>query len=672
MKIIHSSGESYELNQGTRLELTRTNPFFHQIGEQSLPISLPGSPHNFRLLQNPQKADNKNKISYLVDTQIQSGIFAVNARQAVLSAKENEDIETSFYLQEGAFYAKTKDVSLMDVFVGKKIEFPNIDAAIEFVRSLITINDHRFACFQVITEKYMINRFGNIRADGFASLFKEIETTETIDDKQIVVPKGFYISPFIKVKHVLEEVLAYLGYTLAPSFLDIEPFSNMVFLNDNLDTIVNSRIDYVDVVPNITVSAFFEILRKFNLEIIPDEQQKVIYLKLFKDIVSQPASTNLSYAVRGHYKINYHHNYRQIKLSSEKQSLPTETCALFYDNPMYKYSLEYLKTDFQNISSMLSQYPYAYLRKQDGAILVDGFKGAIGIQKWIGNLSTGYYAGDIMSVEEKKFPDVVPEIVTVVRNYAGVYTETLSYPFAGNGRFLHSAIRFSDDSVTDQETSKELKPMLCFVYRSDSFDIGTLSNYDSKGERIWNFSLNYNGADGIFERFWRDYDNLLRNAFLEIEFDLLLSERDKFQLSSHEKINILSQEYLLSQVKYIPELQTVESGVFFSLKQQDPISTAKSETDYFTLHPYKWILKSSQNFTISWNPRNSGTPSIKYKNEPLAFYPPPPTQEQYNAGGRYYEKQYQVEYGLSYTRDDDFVKQGDGTIIVWLEPALNG
>lgn len=669
MKIIHTSGEAYDVYPATNLELTRTNPFFHQTGEQSLPISLPGSAHNFKLLQQPQRTGNRQKIPSRIDTQIQSGIFVINARQAILSAQEGSDIETSFYLREGAFYEKIKDISLMEIFAEKRLEFPSVEAAIEFVRSLITIHDHRFACFQVITEKYMINQFSTNRADGFASLFKEAATTENIDDKQITVPKGFYISPFIKVKHVLEEVFAYLGYTLAPSFLDNEPFSDMVFLNDNLDTIVNSRINYVDIVPNITVSTLLDILRKFNMEIIPDKHEKKISLKLFKDIVSVPTKSDLSYAVRGDCKINYHHNYRQIKLTSEKQTLPAETYAFYYNDPKYKRSLEYMQSDFQNIFSILSQYPNAYLRKQDGEILVDGFKGSSAFQKRLGNLSVGYFAGGPLQAEEKQFPDVVPEVITIVRKYVSGNTEILSYPFAGNGRFLQSSIQLSDNTITDQSSSSELKPMLCFVYRSTSYDVGTLSNYDKNGSRLWDYSLQYNGSDGIFERFWRDYDNLLRNAFLEVEFNLLFSEKDKFQISSHEKHNILSQEYLLSQMKYVPEMPTVESCLFLSLKQQEPISTAKTESEYFIPAQYKWIIKSSKNFTVS--PPQHAYEAINYKSEPVAFFPPAPTQAQYAAGGRYYETQYQVEYGYVDDRYGKFTKQGDGIVTVWLEAALN-
>ena len=93
MKIIHESGESYDLNPETKLEFTRANPFFSETGELTIPITLPASPHNLRLLQNPNRPENKNKISANIQATLQSGVFSLNARQAILSAQTNGNIQ---------------------------------------------------------------------------------------------------------------------------------------------------------------------------------------------------------------------------------------------------------------------------------------------------------------------------------------------------------------------------------------------------------------------------------------------------------------------------------------------------------------------------------------------------------------------------------------------------
>ena len=46
-------GEAYQLNPDTQLSVERTNPFFNDYGEQTVPCPLPASDHNMRLLDYP-------------------------------------------------------------------------------------------------------------------------------------------------------------------------------------------------------------------------------------------------------------------------------------------------------------------------------------------------------------------------------------------------------------------------------------------------------------------------------------------------------------------------------------------------------------------------------------------------------------------------------------------
>lgn len=668
MKITHSSGQEYHLSPETKLELTRYNPFFHDMGEQSIPISLPASDHNLALLKHPESTAGRDKIASRVDATIQSGIYSVNARQAILSAQRNGTIETSFYLREGAFYEKIKDISLQEIFEDKKIEFANITAALNFMHSLITTNDSRFACFQVITDNYILNqrttRSGH-EAGGFFKFEKEYDTTETIDGNEITVPKGFYITPFIKVKHLLEEVLAYFDYTLAPSFLDNAPFADMCFLNNNIDTIVDNRIDYVSIVPNITVSELLEILRKFNLEFVPDEQKGVIKIVFFDDLINSTASEDITANVADTLKVNYA-EYKQIKLSSDRLSLPSSTP---FDRQRHEVTKTASNANTENSSfiDMLAQNPTAYLRKTDGAVVRDVVKGTMLFQEVVGNLSFDYHAGGTLSTDEKNFPDVVP----------AVFLHLVTFPYVGAGRALNSSIVLSNettDSTNDMSKKADtstLLPMLCFTY-SDSvyrFQIGTLSNVGYRGQTLWGYSLMYNGANGIYEKFWRNRDNLLRNAMIEVEADLLLSEKQKFTLSTMEKVLIDGQELFFSEMKYTPEMQQVEPCKLLTTKLQLPLSVAKTETDYLPARTYRWgISRATQSWT--WPPgRPSGTYGYKYLSDPVPFYPPEPTQAQYNAGGKHYQKTYSVEYG-EFGRDNVFTKYGDGTITVWLIAEL--
>jgi hypothetical protein len=188
---------------------------------------------------------------------------------------------------------------------------------------------------------------------------------------------------------------------------------------------------------------------------------------------------------------------------------------------------------------------------------------------------------------------------------------------------------------------------------------GTIHNTDITGQKMWNYTLNYYGEDGIFERFWRRRDTLLRNALLRVECDLLLDEFQKMNLSPLYQVSLQNQNYLIEELKYVSGETTIETCSILSLKQKDPISLAKTTAEYFPPRIYKWNIRFEKSFNYEF----------KFKTDNVTFYPPDPTAAQYAAGGRYYEKTYDVEYGNE-DINGNWYKVADGTITVWLEPAL--
>jgi hypothetical protein len=224
-----------------------------------------------------------------------------------------------------------------------------------------------------------------------------------------------------------------------------------------------------------------------------------------------------------------------------------------------------------------------------------------------------------------------------------------------------------DDTVSESQANTEaLKAMLCLYYHTPDYCVGTLYNYDSEGNRLWNYSLMWNGSEGLFEKFWRQRDNLLRNALLPVSMDVILPENLKISIPSTRRVSFAGQNYLLSELHYSTKANSVGQCSLLSTKLQKPISEAESESGFFREKIYKWKVRRTYSFTGS--PGHSY--SYRFSSEPVAFYPPDPTPEQYAVGGKYYERVYtNVEYG-TYDRDHQFVKMGDCEMTAWLEPAL--
>ena len=140
-------GEDYNLKPDTQIQIERTNPFFNDYGEQSTPLELPASDHNRRLLNFPDTLAQRRK-AQLIDVTIQDGEYFAQCRQMVLSAQYKGDIATSFYINDGSFYSKIKNIKLKEVFKGEFIPGVNtVEQGIEFCRKLRdNTNDKFYYC----------------------------------------------------------------------------------------------------------------------------------------------------------------------------------------------------------------------------------------------------------------------------------------------------------------------------------------------------------------------------------------------------------------------------------------------------------------------------------------------------------------------------------------------
>ena len=117
MKIINTqSGKAYQLTPGTQIEIERSNLFFNEWGEQSLPVDLPDTDTNRALCGYPDMLGNKQRPRADIECSIQDGDYYQPARQAILGARRKESITTSFYINEGSFLAKVDDALLSEVF----------------------------------------------------------------------------------------------------------------------------------------------------------------------------------------------------------------------------------------------------------------------------------------------------------------------------------------------------------------------------------------------------------------------------------------------------------------------------------------------------------------------------------------------------------------------------
>lgn len=670
MKLKNKDGEQFDLSPETSIEIERTNPFFIDWGEQSLPITLPPTVKNKRLLGQVQHVAGRQRIRK-VDVYLHEQVFNVKAKMILLSYNERDGFECSLLLNEGSLNNRVQGVSIADVFGDETVRFASVGECVDFLRSLWKTEDERFSIFQISSVPDENGKCTNLNIvtleklpDGYYDLMNRNESVEVLDEKSINIPAGCYITPFVKVNYLLKRVFKYLGYTFEPGFFSIPPFANMVVLNNTADTIVNASIRFTDILPDCSIGTLLNIFRKkFCMEFAVDDVGRKVTVLLFNEILDSISKQDLTGIMVGKAAISYPENYRQLKLHAD--CIPH----VLVSSNDYRKSVQ-IDADQSDYVSLKNLYPDALLDRNSGTIYRLGFKGHKAIIDGVGSLNTDYYTGGSLQAEEIECEECLPGM-TCAKAINGV-TLWDSHPVVDKVRFLHTRVVMDNEenNVDDTESSTggadvsdtdSLPVMLTFTGRiaGRGRDIGATSNYyyDNK---LFDYTLFWNGPDGLFEKFWRGYDSILRNSMHKVSTDLILSEADKMQLSSTGKIIMDGQELIPETIRYVVGKHEVSTSDFYTIAKHEPISVAPEQT-WPRIPKYTWQI----HYEI-YPSRRYAT----YNVEPETVYYAPPTETEYKAGGQYYRQIFQASVGNEKNESGTITDAIDGTVTVWLEPIL--
>lgn len=678
-------GEPYQLAEGAKIEVERTNPFFNDYGEQTVPLDIPASEHNRRLLDYPDIFGRREKMQ-TAEVSIQDGEYHAQCRQFVLSATRRGTISTSFYINDGSFYSRIQNVKLKDIFADEVIEFTGatvedrIANAIQFCRSLRNGTDSRFRIFPVLLTDdsgvdsgfnfKILNAFGKeiekrfyVRGDrssfgGSANIphedvtvffpdetgsgcdfYNATDRTEYVDEIPISLTPGYYISPFIRTNYVLKQVFRHFGYTLQENFFtQTEPFTDMVLLNNVIDTLVNGRIRMADLLPDVTVADFLAVFRKkFCCEFTSDEGRRTAGIVFLRDVVGTAPVTDLTHCLTAEPTIQYKSakDFKRVILSS-KNTVDSEA-----------------GDSYDDIKSLVQNNPAAYLDIYTGAFFKEGFSGNYKVITKVAEASMPYNTGEDTEEQKVEIPDCIPEFRSLLyRGSVDGYDYEVkigTWLYVGSYNTLNSKMAITgDDEQEDAEDASKLLPMLAFAYMSGGTKpAGTISPYDlqptrntsanfsgarttANMTRLFDYALYYYGPDGIFERFWRDADTLYRNALQETKMKLLLSQSQKQNLSAWAKVAVRGVVFFLNKLKFTlgGKEEPVESELL-TLGLTEPVVHAAYITDMLPrmVTDYVWVGRISTEEVSESEYSNSG---VDKERTFRIIYPPVPSAEWLN------------------------------------------
>lgn len=700
MRIINlKHGEDYNLRPDTQIQVERTNPFFNDFGEQTTPLELPTSERNRRLLGFPDTFGRHEKMK-AEDVAIQDGEYFAQCRQILLSAQYKGSISTSFYINDGSFYSRIQKVKLKDIFKDEFIPGVNtVEQGIAFCRSLRDNKNEQYTIFPVLLTDdsgvnlgfnyKFLNAYGKDTGlkskakwmwkdgkmsyvnyttvsaflpdinDSDCDFYNAIQRTEYVNEVPITLAPGYYISPFIRVNYLLQRIFAYFGYTLQSNFFtQTEPFTKMVVINNVIDVLVNGKIRLSDLVPDGTCADFLTVIRKkFCCEFTSDEGQHTANIIFLRDTLNELPENDLTSCVTQEPIVVYktEKDYKRITLDAEDK-LDTD-----------------ISDSYDDIDAMVKACPGAYFNPVDGAFYKQGWSGDYEVITKIGEASQAYNTGGELETKELKIPELIPEFRKLTYK-ATVDDENVECDL-GNHLYIGSYIARNskmvvagEDKETASESASKQKTILAFSYLSEERPEGTISAYDihnAEHPQIFDYALYYNGPFGIFEKFYRDYDLLLRNSLHEMKVKLLLSQSQKQNLPAYAKIIIRGVAFFFNKLKFTlgGKNEPVESQLYTIALMQPVINAPMVNQQLKAMDtPYKWVGHEKQTEVSSSDYENAGLD----KNRTFTtIYPPIPSAEYL---GKPYGKQ--ISYTSQKTRHASFWRHSKWKYTrteVWLE-----
>ncbi|HCC51128.1 MAG TPA: hypothetical protein DEQ30_02990 [Porphyromonadaceae bacterium] len=600
IKIQTLEGEIFDLPADYIIESTKTNPVFTPKGSQTVPISFPPTGKNKRLTGNAHRIDKADRpeatIKVLVESGPvqQAGLLAIqSASGSLISANIGWDESEMYasmkktmlpnipdlpvYSADGATLDEKREQilsHLKDVMNG---QIPADYAIFPLILKKETAGENDREYLEIINDTFISTNeeFGEILPSngsigGFRA--KEHRIINRVYDSEVIpfdVPQCYGMSPFLYVSKVLELIFKSYGFSLENNpFCDHPQLSKLVVLNNTMDAVITGNIFYRDLMPDVSVEEFLNALKnKFGLTYFVNSNTRSVRFSFMRDMFdpNNRDELDLTKYKTDHPTITYREN-RQLKLVPNNEIEGAETKSEFYEDFLADYGHQF-KDEYLNFEAD-TRYTLLFLVWNRRYASYRSDLPSPGNFSYLSSDFFGWDKKDKLPYEEITFTDLNLPMFSEDRF-------EVAYPSMSNYTVLMYLVDYkhkhSDASVSGKSVSvSAATAKLAFAFawgKSDmeSSSAYTLYNYSyaSQDNRNWNgelmtdsagrrydISLNIQHEDGLFNRFWKQYDAWLRHSGHEVDITIKMSEFELSKIRADRKIMIDNQLYLLEEMRY--------------------------------------------------------------------------------------------------------------------------
>lgn len=556
-----TTDREFNIGEGFTMELSKTNPFLTEEGSQSIPINLPPTDNNLKIIGSIHRGVWTKRPVRRMDVIVQHGAVNLRGVLVIESAHRKEGIDCTFYTHEGQLY-ETIGETLMD-----DLEWPEyaaqggLSGRIMFLKWAMSNPENEDYCIFPVLTSNELKRPDYDREDMRFILNETLfatssENIEFVGEKErkyidssgatITLPVGYGITPFLKVHVILSIIFRNFGYRLQKNIFETI-FPRLCLVNNTADAICkDGMIYYKQLIPeNLKVIDFLTILRrKFGIEFIP--AGKNVAVKSWDDTLI--ASPDKDFSLFTDKDIHpYFVDASNLEITMDRSLTP-------YAN-VETNSREELENKYKDHKSLLFYLPsygqYTLFR--------------LGIENtYISSAFFDKNADHAINVETIDPGDVSVPVtyapLTMPIGGSGALTIPVSY--IGGLRNINTAISMNDNSEPGKEEEYNLNVMFCYeqpgfvtIYgpiRDNIIKMGTCFNWKQGNSSKWtSLNITYTGEDNLYDYFYKRRDDMLKYANQEVVFyaDILPEEIFTMDVTTPKIVNGI--KILIERIDYV-------------------------------------------------------------------------------------------------------------------------
>ena len=673
------NGEALDLPDSFSIEIEDSNPIYNEKGSQSIPVTVPATCRNNRLLSFATRIDagvdpnNPERVAI-----VQDGGYIRRGIMNVTSAGSKAGITFNVGFDNSTAYAKWQKKKLGELS-GLPTYEPDVNGP-KYPIDFLLDDLHRIFCapnpraddfavfplavnktdyngtqyWEVLNLPHPTERFGLQQPTTVKRIINNVIT-------DVNIPAGYMVSPFLRVWRVLQLIFNDLGVAIRSNpFRESLELSRLVVLNNAADSCCRGSIKYADLMPDCTVEEFLNALWvRFGLVYNIDDNTGTADLMFIRDIIKQTNSSDIDNTLSGPYNVVYEIP-QYVKLSA-KSSIEGAApgCERFED---FAKGLDISRVRLGNhVSEWINtgtpdapvwdgdvredwefdyhdpddpdypdpdydddrDYDYYALSTESAAAQADGtVTGSDFLARefvtglWYnldatnGNIklqSSSFFNWDpqtegVEPLELSSDDEWVPVIrVSNIGTGTGHDYNGICPTYLFGTRHYHSFIQGSDETE-DNGASTPLSFM--FAYTKNEKTFGRLTPEGDDGKSITlddgstpTISLLFQFKDGLFNRFWADYDEILRHGNRSVEISAVINKLDLYRLNILNPVRLGNVRCLIDTVNYsLPASKNVPVDLKLRTIQTQGIYDITSEQNVpnFSVagRHLEWRLKS--------------------------------------------------------------------------------